>query len=192
MQDKFSVGAEGHLKIIDVTDGRNEVLVNKRNAIHKENASIILAAALANRDVEGGLYRMDFGTGGASVDTLGNINYLAPNVTGNSDLHNPIYSKVIDDNRGADSGSSMSIRHVSGTQYTDIEVRCLLGLSEPAGQPSTDTLGSNNINGASYSIDEIALKSDTGRLFSHVVFSPVIKSANREIEIIYTIRLTIN
>ncbi len=191
-QETFQVLAEGFIKITDITDGKNDVLVEKRNAIHKENASIILAASLANRTSEGGIYSMAFGTGGASVDNLGNIQYLAPNVVGNSDLHTPIYSKVVDDNRGADAGNSLSIRHIAGTEYTDVEVRCVLGLSEPTGQPSVDTLSGTDINSATYAIDEVALKSDSGRLFSHVTFSPVIKSANREIEVIYTVRITIS
>lgn len=190
LEKNLNVGMVGHVLIKDVATG--EVLVNKRNAIHKENASIVLAAAFANRSTDGGIYSMVFGTGGAWIDSVGSVQYLSPNDTGNADLHSPIYTKIVDDNSGASAGNGISVRHVSGNNYTDVETRCLLSLTEPPSQLTVDNASNADINNTTYAIDEIGLKSNTGRLICHVTFAPVIKSANRELEIIYTIRVTVN
>ena len=86
----------GHIKIFD--PNTDEVIVDKRNAIHYENISEALANSLANKTV-GQIYSMAFGNGGSSVDPTGVITYLPPNTTGqNANLYNPTYAKVVDDN----------------------------------------------------------------------------------------------
>ena len=182
---------QGHIKISDPSSG--EILVNKRNAIHYENMSIALAESLANIG-QGFIYEMSFGNGGTSVDPTGIITYLTPNSTGvNASLYNQTYSKVVDDrsvNNTDPSRNKIEIRHLSGTNYTDILVRCLLDYSEPNGQEAFDTAsGTNQL----YVFDELGLKSfsptGNGRLLTHVIFHPVQKSLNRLIQIDYTVRV---
>ena len=183
---------EGFIKITDPTTG--EVLVDKKNAIHYENISIAMAQTLSNRDV-GYIYSMAFGNGGSAVDPTGVITYLPPNVTGqNASLYNETYSKVVDDNSAADTdpaNNNMTVLHTSGKVYTDILVTCLLDYGEPAGQQAFDN--STNFNGE-YVFDELGLKCWNGsttdlRLITHVIFHPVQKSLNRQIQIDYTLRI---
>jgi len=187
---------EGFVKIFDPKSG--EIFVDKKNAIHYENMSISLAETLSHRtSAQGGgwIYAMAFGNGGSSVDPTGVITYLPPNTTGqNADLYNETYAKVVDDNSAADTdpvNNNMTVLHTSGKVYTDILVSCLLDYGEPPGQQAFDN--STNFNGE-YVFDELGLKAWNGsadnlKLITHVIFHPVQKSLNRQIQIDYTVRI---
>ena len=189
--DNTGIHVEGHIKIHNPESG--EIFINKRNAIHYENMSIALAESLANAG-QGFIYEMEFGNGGTSVDPTGIITYLTPNSTGtNASLYNKTYSKVVDDNsvNNVDpTRNKIETRHVSGTNYTDIFVTCLLDYGEPDGQAAYDTAANAEDQ---YVFDELGLKSysptDNGRLITHVIFHPVQKSLNRLIQIDYTVRV---
>jgi len=197
--DEISIRIEGHLKIKewssweDMLSGDDElanILVNKRNAVHNENASIIITRALANKE-NGSVYSMHFGSGGATIDPLGGIIYATPNTEGTSaSLYQETYFEVVDENRGAPEGNQMATRHVNGTLFSDVEIRCVLDKNEPFGQAAFDDVATN-VNENQYMFDEIGLKSEDGLLLTHVVFSPVEKSANRIIEVVYTLRIRI-
>ena len=183
---------EGFVKIFNPETG--EVLVDKKNAIHYENISISMAQTLSDRDL-GWIYLMAFGNGGSSVDPTGVITYLPPNTTGqNADLYNETYTKVVDDNSAADTdptNNKMTVLHTTGKAYTDILVQCLLDYGEPSGQQAFDN--STNFNGE-FVFDELGLKTWNGsatdlRLITHVIFHPVQKSLNRQIQIDYTLRI---
>lgn len=186
------VMVEGRIKIFDPNS--QEVFVEKKNAIHYENMSIALAQSLANKNI-GYIYAMAFGNGGSSVDPTGVITYLPPNVTGqNADLYNQTYIKVVDDNSAANTDptrNNLTVLHTAGKVYTDILVTCLLDYGEPAGQQAFDN--STNFNGE-FVFDELGLKSWEGAsddllLITHVIFHPVQKSLNRQIQIDYTVRI---
>jgi hypothetical protein len=193
MKDNSGILVQGHIKIFDPET--QEVYIDKRNAIHYENMSIALAESLANEG-KGFIERMSFGNGGTSVDPTGIITYLTPNSTGtNATLYNETYSKVVDDSSAENTDparNKMEIRHLSGTNYTDILVSCLLDYGEPEGQQAFDT-ATNQDN--QYVFDELGLRSYSGdpavpgRLITHVVFHPVQKSLNRLIQIDYTVRV---
>ncbi len=191
MQDNTGILLQGHIKITDPTT--NEVLINKRNAIHYENMSIALAESIANAG-EGFIYEMSFGNGGTNIDPTGIITYLTPNSTGtNASLYNKTYTKVVDDrsvNNTDPTRNKIETRHLSGTNYTDILVSCLLDYGEPDGQQAFDTTTNQN---DVYVFDELGLRSydtnGTGKLLTHVIFHPVQKSLNRLIQIDYTVRV---
>jgi len=84
----------------------------------------------------------------------------------------------------------MAVRHINGTLFSDLEVRCVVDKDEPFGQPAFDNVGTN-LNTSLFVFDEIGLKTEDGLLLTHVVFSPVEKSANRIIEVVYTLRFRI-
>ena len=186
------VTIEGFLKIYDPNNG--EIFVDKHNAIHYENMSIALAQSLANKNL-GYVYAMAFGNGGSSVDPTGVITYLPPNITGqNADLYNQTFIKVVDGNSPANTDptrNNLTVLHTSGQVYTDVLVTCLLDYGEPVGQQAFDN--STNFNGE-YVFDELGLKSWEGSsselmLITHVIFHPVQKSLNRQIQIDYTVRI---
>lgn len=190
-KDLSGLHIEGHIKIYDPSN--QEVFVNKRNAIHYENISIALAESIANSG-QGFIYEMAFGNGGTAVDPTGIITYLTPNSTGtNASLYNEKYSKVVDDRSVANvdpTRNYIETRHVTGVNYTDVFVTCLLDYGEPDGQSAFDNTTDNN---SSFVFDELGLKSysSTGqsKLLTHVIFHPVQKSLNRLIQIDYTVRI---
>jgi hypothetical protein len=182
----------GHVKVYDPVSG--EIFYDDHNAIHYENISVAMAQTLSDRNL-GQIYSMAFGNGGSSVDPTGVITYLPPNTVGqNADLYNETYDKVVNDNSAANTdpdNNKMTVLHTAGNVYTDILVQCLLDYGEPAQQQAFDN--STNFNGE-FVFDELGLKSWNGavdnlRLITHVIFHPVQKSLNRQIQIDYTLRI---
>jgi len=198
MKDILQKSITGHVLIRDKESG--EILVDKMNAINYETFSIALAQTIANRP-DGWIQNMCFGNGAATVSGTGTITYLPPNVVGiGAQLYNETYFQCVDDLSPLNPNPAqnyMTTAHTSGTTYSDVIVTCTLGLGQPAGQAAFDN--TTNITGT-YVFNELGLKSynavdaangvDTnGLLLSHVVFSPLQKSLNRQIEIVYTIRI---
>ena len=193
MQTKELTGIhlEGHIKIWDPES--KEIYINKRNAIHYENMSVALAESIANSG-QRFIYEMSFGNGGTTVDPTGIITYLTPNSTGiNASLYNQTYSKVVDDRSVSNvdpTRNYIETRHVTGVNYTDVFVTCLLDYGDGPGQSAFDN---TNNNESSFVFDELGLKSysasGNSRLLTHVIFHPVQKSLNRLIQIDYTVRI---
>jgi hypothetical protein len=155
--------------------------------------SVALAESIANAG-QGFIYEIAFGNGGTTVDPTGIITYLTPNSTGTSaTLYSETYSKVIDDRSVTNVDpvrNKIETRHVTGTNYTDVFVTCLLDYGEPQGQDAFDNTTNNN---SDFVFDELGLRSyspnGTGKLLTHVIFHPVQKSLNRLIQVDYTVRI---
>jgi len=192
----LSYKVEGFIKIYDPNNG--EVFVDKKNAINYETMSEAIADTLSSRGY-GEIYEMAFGNGGASVSETGVITYLPPNVTGqNAALYNQTYAKIVDDTSVFNldpTRNKMTVTHTTGKYYTDILVQCLLDYGEPAGQAAFDNSTQTD---SSYIFDELGLLARYGtdttgnvitRLLTHVIFHPVQKSLNRQIQIDYTVRI---
>jgi len=192
----LSYKVEGFLKIYDPNNG--EIFVDKKNAINYENMSEAIADTLSSRGY-GEIYQMAFGNGGASVDETGVITYLPPNTTGqNAALYNQTYAKIVDDTSVFNldpTRNKMTVSHTTGKVYTDILVQCLLDYGEPSGQAAFDNSTQTD---SSYIFDELGLLANYGtdtdgnvitRLLTHVIFHPVQKSLNRQIQIDYTVRI---
>jgi len=196
MKNMCGFDIQGYVKISDPNTG--EILVEKKNAINYENFSEALALTVSDRGY-GTIYQMAFGNGGASVDSTGLITYLPPNTTGSTaELYNQTYQKVVDDKLISNTDPTqnrMIVTHISTKVYTDILVQCTLDYGEPAGQDAFDN--GTNTDG-NYVFDEIGLLGYWGtdgdgnpitRLLTHVIFHPVQKSLNRQIQIDYTVRI---
>lgn len=192
----LSYKIEGFLKIYDPNS--LEVFVDKKNAINYENMSEAIADTLSSRGY-GEIYQMAFGNGGASVDETGIITYLPPNTTGqNAALYNQTYAKIVDDTSVFNldpTRNKMTVNHTTGKVYTDILVQCLLDYGEPPGQAAFDNSTQTD---SDYIFDELGLLANYGtdsqgqaitRLLTHVIFHPVQKSLNRQIQIDYTVRI---
>lgn len=187
MFDKNGVMVQGHIKIYDPVTG--EIFKDKPNAIHYENMSEALAQSLGNKGT-GYITSMAFGNGATAVDSTGVITYLPPNTFGqNAALYNQTYSKIVDNTSALNidpTRNYIEIRHTPGLIYTDIFVSCLLDYAEPSGQQAFDN--SSTMQGE-FVFDELGLISESGKLLTHVIFSPVQKSLNRLIQIDYTVRI---
>ena len=194
--DQQILKMEGFLTIRDYNTG--EVLQEAKNAINYENMSEAIADTLSSRGY-GEIYQMAFGNGGASVDETGVITYLPPNTTGqNAALYNQTYAKIVDDTSVFNldpTRNKMTVFHTTGRVYTDILVQCLLDYGEPAGQAAFDNSTQTDSN---YIFDELGLLANYGtdangnvitRLLTHVIFHPVQKSLNRQIQIDYTVTI---
>ena len=194
--DQQILKMDGFLTIRDYQTG--EVLQEAKNAINYENMSEAIADTLSSRGY-GEIYQMAFGNGGASVDETGVITYLPPNTTGqNAALYNQTYAKIVDDTSVFNldpTRNKMTVFHTTGRVYTDILVQCLLDYGEPAGQAAFDNSTQTDSN---YIFDELGLLANYGtdsngnvitRLLTHVIFHPVQKSLNRQIQIDYTVRI---
>lgn len=199
MEANLSLTVKGHITITDVTDKDSPiVLVDKDNSINYENMSEAIANTLSSRGY-GEIYQMAFGNGGASIAETGVITYLPPSVTGqNAALYNQTYAKIVDDTSVFNldpTRNKMSVSHTTSKLYTDILIQCLLDYGEPAGQSAFDNSTQNT---GEYVFDELGLLANYGtdnagntitRLLTHVIFHPVQKSLNRQIQIDYTVRI---
>jgi hypothetical protein len=166
----------------------------------------IVAQALSNNETAY-IHYLAFGNGGTSVDTAGKVSYKTPRVTegyeSGANLYSRTYWKAISDSDENSDQVNNNISIIPGQSYTDIKCTCTLAYNEPSGQ---DTFDSSTTNEGDYIFDELALFSyptDTGlatpeeiintsTMLSHVLFHPVQKSSNREIEVIYTIRVQLS
>ena len=196
MKTNITLEVQGFIKIFDPNTG--EVFVDKKNAINYENMSESLALTVSNQGY-GTIYQMAFGNGGASVDSTGLITYLPPNTTGqNASLYNQTYQKIVDASLISNTDPTrnrMLVNHVNGKVYTDILVQCLLDYGEP---PNQDAFDNATTTDGIYTFDELGLIANYGtdqngdiipRLLTHVIFHPVQKALNRQIQIDYTVRI---
>lgn len=195
--DSLKVGIKGHVKINaystneDLRNGRNPVvLLDKDNAVHKENASVLIARGITHRP-NGSIFYMYFGNGGATIDPLGNVILNPPNITGAADLYNSTYFEAVDDTQGAPEGNLMAVRHINGSLTSDADIRCVIGKNEPFGQQTSDNVGSLDLNNEPFSFNEIGLKTADNLLITHITFTPVLKDAQRIIEVVYSLRISI-
>ena len=193
--DKSFIEADGHVLIKDADSG--EVLLDKHNAINFENISEAMAGALANKTepVSGQLYHIDklaYGDAGTETSATGAITYKAPNVNDTDDqLHNQTYEKSVNasletGDPAFDPDNKVVQSHPAGEHYTDLVITSTLDYSEPGDQRETD--GDNGVTPV-YVFDELGIKLKTGKLISHIIFHPIEKSANRRIQIVYTLRI---
>jgi|TARA_R110000868_G_scaffold115478_3_gene308344 hypothetical protein len=186
--EKTMIGIEGHITVWDPDNG--EVLVRRRNAINFENMSIAIANLLANESGTTSTYEiaeMRFGNGGTLIDGLGAVTYKATNTNITTGaLYNETYAQSVDEVVSGSANNSVEVLHTNGNLYSDVVITCTLDYNEPAGQDTYDT--SSDMN-ADYIFDELALYTANEDLLTHVIFHPVQKSANRKIQVIYTLRI---
>ena len=188
INDTSLIGIEGHIKIWDPESG--EVLVRRRNAINFENMSIAIASLLANEAGNTGTHSiatMRFGNGGTTIDGLGTVTYKATNTNSSSGaLYNQTFSQAVDEAVTGSALNGTEVNHTAPNTFSDVITTCTLDFDSVTGEDATDT--ATNMNGT-YVFDELAIYSGNNDLLTHVIFHPVQKSANRKIQVIYTLRI---
>lgn len=208
MLDQANINVDGFVKIWEPDTG--VVHLEKHNAVNQEVISYVIAEML-QASVGKYIAEMHFGNGGVIIDTTGNITYKDVELNLQSgfsaSLFSPTYFKVVDTsdtvNNDDITKNKVEISHVSGLTYTDLIITCTL---DPD-QPNADDVGNlvretqanidtGNLTG-NFVFNELGLKCkgedglNTGHLLSHIVFHPVQKSANRTIQVVYTLRIRI-
>lgn len=192
---------KGHVKITDLET--NSIVLDKSNDINPENMSYAIAQALGAESDNSGLslgsiYQMRFGNGGTTIIAgEDRVNYKKPRISTLSSLYNDTYGKNINSilDRTVDSNyNSIKAIHVPGQTFSDIVVTCTLGLGEPQDQAESDTAVIAGVDGSTnakdtYVFDELGLYDYSGKHLTHIIFHPIQKSANRVLQILYTIRI---
>jgi hypothetical protein len=194
--DNQQLKISGHVTITDKLT--NEILLDTHNSIHFENLSVAIVESLmsgvlnaSDTTTTGFVYSMAFGNGGTTVSSTGIITYNPPNNVGSTaSLYNKTYDKIINNNFSANSDTidnNITYDHIPGKAYTDMVISCLLDYGEPSNQTAFDNVNSIKSN---YAFDELGLISSSGQLLTHVTFSPIIKSSNRQLDITYVVRIS--
>lgn len=217
MFEKMITGVEGHIKIKDKTSG--EILVDKPNAVHYGNMSWAVANALAGlggtiRHMIFGNGGSSTDSAGRILYRLPNTsNIQDPNAL----PYNPTFFRLLEA-PGAPTGNNITV--ISGFEnFADIVTTVTLGFGEPADQDANDEIVPTadfvfdelalyttpvNIQPPFFTPFDTAvtppqtrvgrfqdeISQGGGRMLTHVIFHPVQKAANREIEIEYTLRVS--
>ena len=190
IHDELTPTASGHVLIRDANTG--EIIINQRNAIHYGNLARITAQALSGQFSGSAFINwMAFGNGATAIDTSGRVIYKTPRVSETFESAAGLYSRTYEKSFEAE-GATLDV--ITGPSYTDIKITVLLGFNEPTTQDIFDS--ANTLEG-DFVFDEIGLFSksstiDEAIMLTHVIFHPVQKSQNREIEIVYTVRIQLS
>lgn len=190
-----AIKVKGHVHIADRATG--ETLLNKFNAIHNKNMAIAIARGLSNEPANSSgigkhqIFKMKLGNGGSTIDSMNMITYQPPNVTGASaDLYNATYTEIIDESQtGTPAENSVTYQESPSPAETTIVIcTATIAAGEPNGQDLTDTPPNPNPE-AQYAFDELGLFTVDEKLLTHIIFSPILKTANRELVITYTLTI---
>jgi len=214
MKELFKTSIQGHVKI---TDGSGTVLVDKKNAIHPGNMATAIARGLSNAS-NFEIFKLKLGNQGTYIDSSQQIVFRPPNTTGvAADLYNPTYFEVVDDaDSGVGAGNSVTFTNVPNSTSTRVIVTCVISADEAANRPTdgadSDTGSGGGLDGVGvgaaiptegqFFFDELGLftagvgtnlLNETDELMlSHLIFSPIEHTGNRELTVVYTLVITVS
>jgi hypothetical protein len=212
MQEALSTKILGHVL---VKDDQGNVLVNAQNAIHPGNMATAIARGLSNAPNHP-VWKLKLGNQGTYVDSSQQIVFRPPNTTGvTADLYNPTYYEVVDDSdAGVGVGNSVTFTNIPLSTSTRIIVTCVVTANEavnrPTDQDDVETQDGGGLDGVDstptegeFFFDELGLftqgigtPSAAGNqtdelMLSHLIFSPIEHTGNRELTIVYTLTITV-
>lgn len=220
MQETFKTLISGHVQVKDKETG--EVLLDKNNAIHPKNMASAIARGLSgapnalifkmklgNRGTYiDGTQQIIFNPPITSGD--------------DADLYNPTYVEIVDDGSiSVGVGNSTTFTNIPASTSTRVIVTCVISSNEgftnatdtgTAGQislPGGGNTGSGDTasNAANpFFFDELGLftkqtSGETGAdlldgtgemMLSHLIFSPIEHTGNRELVIVYTLTISVS
>lgn len=193
---QITTTVKGHVCIRDSETG--EVLLDKDNAVHNQNMAIAIARGLSNEPQSGGvgtyqIYKLELGNGGTSINSMSQITFQTPNVTGlTAGLYNQTYSEVVDESiSGTPSGNSVTYLASSTDTTSTVITSMTIAAGEPSGQFTTDSPPSPTPN-STYAFDELGLFTSDNKLLTHIIFSPILKTSNRSLVITYTLTISVS
>lgn len=194
-----NISIKGHVLIKDKSSG--EVLLDKNNAVHNRNMAAAIARGLSNEPPASGtvpatfqIFKIKLGNGGSIVDAFNSITFQPPNVIGTSaDLYNATYEEIVDDaETSVPLENSVTYQQSPAPDETAIViVTATIAAGEPVGQDLTDSPGNPNPE-AQFAFDELGLFTYDDLMLTHIVFSPILKTANRELVITYTLTISVS
>lgn len=186
----FLANVIGRVLIRDAKTG--ELILEQKNAIHPQNMALAIARSLAHED-NGYIATLAFGNGGTFLNSSNQLNFRSPNITGSdADLYNLTYQVAVDEDTigTPDSNSVVAVQSPLPALTSLVVVTALLASNEPFGEAVTDDITTDTE--ANFFFDEIGLKTTDGLLLSHLVFSPIEKTANRAFLITYTLTISVS
>jgi hypothetical protein len=204
MKETFQTEVIGHVVISDRETG--EILLEQDNAIHPKNMATAIARGLSNTQ-NYQIFKMKLGNRGTYINSSQQIVFNPPITTGDTaNLYNATYAEVVDEaDTSVGDGNSVLFTNIANSTSTRVIVTCVIAANE-AYDNSSDTTNSGQINGAGsvspYYFDELGLftKQTSGDLLtgsgelmlSHLIFSPIEHTGNRELVITYTLTISVS
>lgn len=192
-----------------IKDDQGTVLLNKKNAIHPGNMATAIARGLANSS-NYQIFKLKLGNQGTYVDSSQQIVFQPPNTVGvTADLYNPTYVEVVDDSDvGVGVGNSVTYTNIPNSTSTRVIVTCVVAANEAVNRPTDEAEDNDNDNNndpvsteGEFFFDELglftegtggALLNETDELMlSHLIFSPIEHTGNRELTVVYTLTITV-
>lgn len=202
MQEVLNTKVTGHVQIIDRETG--EVLRDAYNAIHPKNMATAIARGLSNT-ADYQIFKLKLGNQGTYIDTTQQIIFRSPNTTGDAaDLYNPTYVEIVDElDSGVGSGNSVVFTNIPNTTNTRVIVTCVVSSNEAINNPTDGGDGDPSLDPeGTYFFDELGLftkQTDANLLdgagemmLSHLIFSPIEHTGNRELTIVYTLTISVS
>ncbi len=206
LTSSLPVTVAGHVTITDRSTG--EVLLSKNNQIHPKNMATAIARGLSNSS-NFQIFKMKLGNRGTYIDGTQQIVFNPPITTGDAaDLYNPTYVEIVDDaNAGVGVGNSVTFTNIPASTSTRVIVSCVVSANE-AFDNASDTINAGQIDGGNtvspYFFDELGLftKETSGQssdldpagemMLSHLLFSPIEHTGNRELAVVYTLTVSVS
>lgn len=206
LKTTIPVHVEGHVTMTDRATG--EILFSGNNQIHPKNMATAIARGLSNSQ-NFQIFKLKLGNRGTYIDGTQQIVFNPPITVGDTaDLYNPTYVEVVDDaNVGVGVGNSVTFTNIPATTNTRVIITCVIAANEGFSNAS-DTINSGQIEGSSsvspFFFDELGLftKETSGvstdldppgeLMLSHLIFSPIEHTGNREIVLSYIITISVS
>lgn len=209
MKEILKTVVSGDVQIFE--DGK--LVREKKNAIHPANMAVAIARGLSNA-ANHQVFKIKLGNQGTYIDSSQQIIFRPANTTGtNADLYNPTYVEVVDDaDSGVGVGNSVTFTTIPASTSTRVIVTCVISSNEAVNRTTDGADGStgdgldgvdNTPTEGQFFFDELGLFTSGGTgtpsllnedeelMLSHLIFSPIEHTSNREITIIYSLTITV-
>lgn len=215
MKEEFKTLVVGSVQI---KDDLGNVLVDKQNAIHPANMATAIARGLSNAN-NYQIYKLKLGNQGTYIDSSQQIVFRPPNTTGTSaDLYNPTYVEVVDDSQqSVGVGNSVTFTNIPNSTSTRVIITCVVSANEAVNRSTDQSDSTTASNGGLDGVDDTptegefffdelglftagdnestpsnSLNSANELMLSHLVFSPIEHTGNRELTVVYTLTITVS